>query len=190
GINETGQSTTTCIGVNNVVAEWWRGILRDAGIAIEGGIAAVGFLPGGQVIETVYDIFSAASGYSFGGELTPTQRALVAGAIFVPGVSGVLVKNAGKVVEEALRIGGKHSGLLENYAKRTPEEIQKAFKSYQKQVALHQEKLANPAKFAENWDKMSERERAGLLAKWNEDVIRNQELAEIMQYLLQAKGGK
>ncbi|MEW6609799.1 MAG: hypothetical protein AB1414_20540, partial [bacterium] len=190
GINETGQSTTTCIGVNNVVAEWWRGILRDAGIAIEGGIAAVGFLPGGQVIETVYDIFSAASGYSFGGELTPTQRALVAGAIFVPGVSGVLVKNAGKVVEEALRIGGKHSGLLENYAKRTPEEIQKALKSYEKQVALHKEKIANPDKFAEDWNKMDTRAQEGLLRYWQKDLQRNQELAEIMRYLLQTKGVK
>ncbi|MEW6619967.1 MAG: family 16 glycoside hydrolase, partial [bacterium] len=98
-------STIRCIGVNNVVAEWWKGILRDAGIAIEGGIAAVGFLPGGQVIETVYDIFMATAGYSLAeGKLSPVQRALVAGAIFVPGMSGVLVKNADQVAKEVLHI--------------------------------------------------------------------------------------
>lgn len=57
-------------------------------------------------------------------------------------------------------------------------------------MAIHQEKLANPAKFAENWDKMTTQAQEGLLKHWQKEVKIHQELTEIMQYLLQAKGVK
>ena len=57
--------------------------------------------------------------------------------------------------------GGKHAGTLKNYAGRSATEIQKAVRSYESQVALHQQKIANPAQFAERWGQMTVQEQVG-----------------------------
>lgn len=99
--------------------------------------------------------------------------------------AGNLTDDATKGAYEIAKEGGRHSGLLEQYAGKSTREIQKALGSYEKQVALHKEKLANPAKFAERWKTMSAKERQGLLRKWENDAQRNQELADIMKGLLE-----
>ncbi len=53
--------------------------------------------------------------------------------------------------------GGKHAGLLQNMARRSLPEIQKAARGYEKQMLEHQDKLANPAKWAENWERTTAR---------------------------------
>jgi hypothetical protein len=88
---------------------------------------------------------------------------------------------------EAALAGGKHAGTLKNYAGRSAAEIQKAIGSYERQVALHQQKIANPAQFAERWGQMTAREQAGLLNKWGADAARNQELAGVLRGLLGPK---
>jgi hypothetical protein len=175
-------TTTTFVGMDDVIKEWWNGLLRDLGVVADIGL---GFVP---VVETLYDIFQVVSGYSLAGKLSPEEKLIVVGAALtpLPGASG----GVAKAVKEALEKGGRHSGLLKEYAKRSPKEIEKALRSYEKQVAIHKEKIANPAKFAKNWDGMTNTERAGLLTKWQKDLIRNQELADIMQYLLKIKGGQ
>jgi hypothetical protein len=66
---------------------------------------------------------------------------------------------------------------------RSPIEIASAMRSYEGRVAEHVEKLANPAKYAERWNRMDVRERAGLPRKWREDLQRNPELADVMRGL-------
>ncbi|MEW6606579.1 MAG: hypothetical protein AB1414_03860, partial [bacterium] len=81
-INESGQSTTTSIvGLDDLVKDWWLGIAADVGVS---SIPAIGDL---------YDAFTVVSGYSLSGPLTPMERALVAGTLIcgvnsIPGVSG------------------------------------------------------------------------------------------------------
>jgi len=99
---------------------------------------------------------------------------------------GAVAKAANTAYETAVA-GGKHAGTLRNYAGRSVAEIQKAIGSYLKQVAIHGQKMANPAQFAERWGQMSAQEQAGLLFKWGLDAARNQELADVLRGLLETK---
>jgi RHS repeat-associated protein len=51
---------------------------------------------------------------------------------------------------EIAKAGGKHAGLLGTYAGRPVPEIERALASYERQVAIHKEKLANSAGAVEN----------------------------------------
>jgi len=73
---------------------------------------------------------------------------------------------------------------LKNYAGRSTAEIQKAITSHERQVALHQQKIANPAQFAERWGQMGAKEQAGLIRHWQQDIARSQELADVLRGLL------
>jgi hypothetical protein len=95
---------------------------------------------------------------------------------------------AEKGAYEIAKAGGRHAGLLRTYAEKSASEIKRALRSYENQVALHQEKLSNPAKFVKNWESMSEQAREGLLRHWKQDIIRNQELADIMRGILKERG--
>lgn len=97
---------------------------------------------------------------------------------------GARAARGAKTAFEIAEAGGKHAGTLKNYAGRSVEEIQKAVSSYERQVAIHQAKIANPAQFAERWGQMSAREQAGLINKWGADAARNQELADVLRGLL------
>ncbi len=96
--------------------------------------------------------------------------------------------DAGRGAFEIAKEGGKHSGLLKNYASRNTKEVRNAVKGYQKQVGLHKDKLANPAKYAKNWKSISAEQQQGLLQKWQADLQRNQELADVMKGLLNEMG--
>lgn len=83
--------------------------------------------------------------------------------------------------------GGRHSGMLVNMARRSIQQIRNAAEGYEKQVAEHEEKLADPEKFASNWGNMSEQERSGLINKWTNDRNRNAALRDIMNDLAKLK---
>jgi len=85
---------------------------------------------------------------------------------------------------EAAAAGGRHAGLLKNYAGRSAVEIQKGLTSLERQAALHGERLASPAQFAERWGQMSAQEQAGLLRYWQKEAARYQEQADVLRGLL------
>lgn len=89
---------------------------------------------------------------------------------------------------ETAKAGGKHSGTLKNYQGRSTEQIIKALRGYEKQVELHKQKLADPAKYAADWYTISELGRQGLLKHWRQDLERNAELADVMRGILREKG--
>jgi len=102
------------------------------------------------------------------------------------GVQAVRAAGVSAAFREAFA-GGRHAGMLVNMARRSLQEIRSAAEGYGKQVAEHEAKLADPAKFASNWGKMSEQERAGLLNKWQNDRNRNAALRDIMKDLAKVK---
>jgi hypothetical protein len=85
---------------------------------------------------------------------------------------------------EAALAGGRHAGLLKNYAGRSAAEIQKGIASLERQAVLHGEKVANPAQFAERWGQMGANEQAGLMRYWQKEAVRYQEQAEVLRGLL------
>ena len=99
------------------------------------------------------------------------------------GASRALAGRAGGAFEAAAG-GGRHSGLLRNYAGRSPGEIGRAVRSLESRAAQHLDKIANPARHAENWANLSAREQAGLLRKWQQDAARLAEQADVLRGLL------
>ena len=86
------------------------------------------------------------------------------------------------------RAGGRHAGLLRTYARKSTAKIQRALRSYERQVELHRQKIHSPEQFVEDWGTLRSHVQNGLLRHWQEDVVRNQELAEIMRGLLRERG--
>ena len=51
--------------------------------------------------------------------------------------------------------------------------------SHSAQVEEHADKIAHPEKYDTGWAEKDERQRRGLLSKWEKDLKRNAEQAEI-----------
>ena len=62
---------------------------------------------------------------------------------------------------------------------KTKKQLQKSIISRTAEVERHAEKIQFPEKYVSDWSQRDERERAGLLKKWEKDMIRNAEQAEI-----------
>ena len=88
---------------------------------------------------------------------------------------------------EMAKAGGHHAGLLRTYQAKSTAEIQRALRSYERQVALHRQKVHSPEQFIQEWDRKSLRVQQALLRHWQEDGARNQELADIMRGILQER---
>ena len=86
------------------------------------------------------------------------------------------------------RAGGRHAGLLQTYERKSTTEIQRALRSYERQVELHRHKIHSPEQFVEDWGTLRFHVQSGLLRHWQEDMVRNQELGEIMRGLLHERG--
>ena len=95
-----------------------------------------------------------------------------------------LGRNAGPRLLQAAREGGRHAGTVRNYSSRSASEIAKAIRSYRRQVQIHADKLRNPRRYVENWDRLRPSHRRSLLRRWVSDATRNAELAEILEALL------
>ena len=89
---------------------------------------------------------------------------------------------------EIAKAGGRHAGLLRTYQGKDSGEIQQALRSYERQVDLHRQKLRSPEPFVTDGAEKSVHTQARLLRHWQEDLARNQELAEVMRGLLQDRG--
>jgi hypothetical protein len=88
---------------------------------------------------------------------------------------------------EIARAGGRHAGLLRVYQGKGTAEIQRALRSYERQIELHRQKLANPEQVIADWHQRHFHVQRGLLWHWQEDLARNQELAEVMRGILQER---
>ena len=89
---------------------------------------------------------------------------------------------------EVAKQGGRHAGLLRTYQGKSVEEIQRALRSYERQAALHRQKMSSPETFVQDWVRRSPRAQHGLRRHWQQDLTRNQELADIMRGILQERG--
>ena len=91
---------------------------------------------------------------------------------------------------EMAKAGRRHAGLLRTYQAKSTAEIQRALRSYERQVALHRQKGQSPEQFIQAWDQKSPRVQQALLRHWQEDGARNQEFADIMRGILQERQGQ
>ena len=57
--------------------------------------------------------------------------------------------------------------------------VERAIRSHIRQAAAHAAKIQNPARYDAYWGDKEAREKKGLLRKWEKDMRRNAEQAEI-----------
>ncbi len=159
--------------------------------------------PDGNTVWDVLDFaFFAQSVYQFANEPSWSNAGEVGldAVGLLPGVPSYgLIKTGIKTVGKGLikaddayeiaKAGGKNSGLLKNYLNRPVQEIEDAVKSYEKNVEIHREKIANPETFAPGWGNRSKEEQEGLLRKWQKDLTRNQQQGDVMKGLLKERKG-
>lgn len=60
--------------------------------------------------------------------------------------------------------------LSKDLQKQTTKQIEKGIKSYRKQIHIHNDKINNPQKYVEDWDKMDKLNRDGLIRHWNREI--------------------
>lgn len=147
------------------------------------GVVAIGLLDAGLLDGYLLDTLK---GWLFSKARTDST-AVRAGSTTETASSRSDVARSENTAYEEARAGGRHSGTLRNYADRSTDELEKAIGSYERQVELHKQKIANPEQFAERWGQMGAQEQAGLLNKWRADTARNQELANVLRGLLKTR---
>lgn len=89
---------------------------------------------------------------------------------------------------EIAKNGGKHAKMLSDYSNKPIKEIQNGIKSYEKQIAIHKDKIASSSKYCPDWDKLDIRQREALInKKWPSDINGFEEQKEILQSILDEK---
>jgi RHS repeat-associated protein len=136
----------------------WRGTVEDASLDIVGL-----FIPGRLGL-----------------------KGLIAGASALWGKH--LARRAAKEAFDQALAGAKHAGFLKNYAARSKRELERAIKSIKKQIAEHEDKIANPRKHIKDSEKLDPRQRDALInRKWPSDIQRQKEQLGILKELRKRK---
>lgn len=86
------------------------------------------------------------------------------------------------------KAGGKHKNFLENYNRLPDHLIEKAIRSIEKQVALHESWIADPAIKLDSSRYTRERIEQ-YQAKWSKDIERQQEQIDILKGILENRYG-
>lgn len=54
--------------------------------------------------------------------------------------------------------------------KQSIRSLEKGIKSYEKQIEKHRDKIANPKKYVEDWDRYDDRRKQGLIRHWEHEI--------------------
>ena len=85
--------------------------------------------------------------------------------------------------------GGKHSGFLNEYLKRSTPEIQRGVRNIERQIELHERAIRDPYSKIPNWDELDPRQQDALVhRKWPSDIRRQKEQLDILKGILRARG--
>ena len=79
-----------------------------------------------------------------------------------------------------------NAGLLRTYQGKAWRKFSEP--CYERQAALHRQKMRSPETFVQDWVRKSPRAQQGLRRHWRQDLTRNQELADVMRGILQERG--
>ncbi|SFW40852.1 hypothetical protein [Nitrosovibrio sp. Nv17] len=88
---------------------------------------------------------------------------------------------------EIAKAGGKHSGWYKVYRVYGQRQIVKSIRNLEKQIAYHENWIANPLSKIQNYHDLDARERIGLITGWEADIRRQRELVGILQGILKER---
>ena len=84
-----------------------------------------------------------------------------------------------KALYESAKQGKRHGGVYRDAVKKTRTRLEKSISSHVSQVEEHADKLKHPIEHDIGWKEKNERQKEGLLHKWEKDLKRNAEQASI-----------
>lgn len=118
----------------------------------------------------------------------PRYQAKLAGDIAetLPGAKLNQVKTPYEIAKE----GGKHENWYKEQLILGVNQLRNGIRSIEKQVDRHVEWINKPDAKVTDWDVRSDKYRAGLLAKWNQDIRRQMEQIDILRGVLSEKEKK
>ena len=88
----------------------------------------------------------------------------------------------------AAKAGGKHAGWYEGRTQDGSVQLEKAVRSIELQIAQHVQWIENPGLKVQDWTQRSARYQDGLLSKWQKDIDRQREQADILRGILKDRG--
>ncbi len=95
-----------------------------------------------------------------------------------------------KTVYQDAKSGLRHAGIYRDAINKGQAALEKSIASHTAQVEEHMQKIKIPEKYDTGWAVKDERQRQGLLRKWEKDLRRNAEQAEIEIEVWKARFGK
>lgn len=82
----------------------------------------------------------------------------------------------------------KHIKMVKDYLNKPAKEIQKGINSYEKQIAIHKDKIANPTKHYPDWNALDPRQRNALInKKWPLEIKGYEEQKDMLQSILKER---
>ena len=91
-----------------------------------------------------------------------------------------------KAAYNLAKAGGKHSGFLRVYAKKSANNIHKAIRSLERNVKQHESKIANPEQWYPDRRKLRpEEQKANLEKIWPKTIQAGKEQIEILKEILE-----
>jgi len=116
--------------------------------------------------------------FTGGGEAAAATRGIKASA-------GLAAKGAESAFDVAAA-GGKHAGFLKNYAGRSPAELDRGINSIERQIAEHEQAIADPTSKIPNFNELDPRQQTALVTRKRPgDIARQREQRQILQRLRQ-----
>jgi hypothetical protein len=100
------------------------------------------------------------------------------------GLEKLVSQSESEVLKNAIS-QNKHVKMVRDYLDKPAKEIQKGISSYEKLIAAHKDKIANPTKHIPHWDKLDPRQREALLnKKWPAEIRVYEEQKNALQAIL------
>jgi tetratricopeptide (TPR) repeat protein len=100
------------------------------------------------------------------------------------GLEKLVLQSESEVLKAAVS-QNKHVKMVRDYLDKPTKEIQKGIHSYEKQIALHKDKISNPTKYYPDWDKLDSRQREALInKKWPAEIQNYEDQRKVLQSIL------
>jgi tetratricopeptide (TPR) repeat protein len=96
-----------------------------------------------------------------------------------------LVSQSESEVFKAAVNQNRHVKMVRDYLDKPTKEVQKGINSYERQIAIHKDKISNPTKHYPNWDKLDPRQREALInKKWPAEIQNYEDQRNVLQSIL------
>ncbi|KIE04724.1 hypothetical protein NF27_GC00030 [Candidatus Jidaibacter acanthamoeba] len=91
---------------------------------------------------------------------------------------------------EAIKEGGVHHGQYKRFMEQDINQLKKSIKSFDKNVAKHEEYIQNPKSHVPDWDLLDIEHKENKIKHWNNDIVRAKEFKYIAEKILESKFNK